>query len=130
MQSIALSDSALRQRVRRHVELLAQAATIAESTPASGAALVPTARRHANAVIEALDAHCNDAALPSYQPLPLNDAAGLIGWQPVPTPKRGKDAAVGTNDGTQAVGPPSGASSTANFRVFPRSARRSCRWPR
>jgi hypothetical protein len=97
VQSIALSDSA---RVRRHVELLARVATLAESMPANAAVLVPTARRHANAVIEALDAHYNDAALPSYQPLPLNDAAGLIGWQPVRTPKRGEEATVGPGDDT------------------------------
>ena len=104
VQSIALSDSALRQRVRRHVELLARVATIAESTPANAAALVPTARRHASAVIEAVDAHCNDAALPWYQPLPLNDAAGLIGWQPARIPKPGDDADVGTNDDNKAGG--------------------------
>jgi hypothetical protein len=33
-------------------------------------------------VIEALEGHCNDAALPSYRPLPLDDAEGLIAWQP------------------------------------------------
>lgn len=92
VQSMVLSDGPLRQRVRRHVELLSIIATLAETQPANSAALVPTARLHASAVLEALDAHCNDAALPSYQPLPLTDAAALIGWQPVPAPKRDKDA--------------------------------------
>lgn len=96
VQSIALTDSALRQRVRRHVELLARIATIAERTPANAAALVPTARRHADALIESLDAHYNDATLPSYQPLPLEDAAGLIGWRPRPT----HDGGGGTGGGT------------------------------
>jgi hypothetical protein len=85
VQSIALTDSALRQRVRRHVELLARIAAFAEGTPDNAALLMPTARRHADAVIEALDAHYNDAALPSYQPLPLQDAAGLTVWHPRPT---------------------------------------------
>jgi hypothetical protein len=97
VQSIALTDSALRTRVRRHAELLARIATLAESVPAGAAALVPTARLHADAVIEALDAHYNDAALPSYQPLPMNDAEGLIGWQP--TQRRGQDDAVGASGG-------------------------------
>ena len=55
-QSIAVTDSAVRQRVRRHVELLARVVTLAESSPTSGVALIPTARRHADAVIEAFDA--------------------------------------------------------------------------
>jgi hypothetical protein len=97
VQSTVLTDSALRQRVRRHVELLARVATFAESAPANGAALVPTARLHADAVIEALDAQYNDAALPSYQPLPLNDAEGMIGWQPRLMQKRGQDDAVGAS---------------------------------
>lgn len=82
VQSIALTDSALRQRVRIHVELLSRVATLAETAPANAAALVWTARLHANAVIEALEAHYNDAALPSYRPLPMNDVEGLIKWQP------------------------------------------------
>ena len=80
VQSIALTESTLRQRVRRHVELLARVATLAETAPGSVRALVPAARRHADAVIEALDAHYNDAALPSYRPLPMDDASGLIAW--------------------------------------------------
>jgi hypothetical protein len=85
VQSIALTDSALRQRVRRHVELLARVATVAETAPVGASALVMTARRHADAVIEALEAHCVDAALPSYRPLPLDDAEGLIAWRPAGT---------------------------------------------
>jgi len=42
-QSIAVTDSAVRQRVRRHVELLARVVTLAESSPTSGVALIPTA---------------------------------------------------------------------------------------
>jgi hypothetical protein len=56
VQSIAVTGSAVRQRVRRHVELLARVVTRAESSPASGVALILTARRHADAVIEAFDA--------------------------------------------------------------------------
>ena len=93
MQSIAVTDSAVRQRVRRHVELLARVVTLAESSPTSGVALIPTARRHADAVIEAFDAHCNDAALPSYQPLPLDDMAGLLEWRPVAAREGGQDGA-------------------------------------
>jgi hypothetical protein len=55
VQSIAVTDSAVRQRVRRHVELIARVVTRAESSPASGVALILTARRHADAVIEAFD---------------------------------------------------------------------------
>jgi hypothetical protein len=80
VQSIALTESTLRERVRRHIELVARVATLAETNPTGAAALVPTARRHADAVIEALDAHYNDAALPSYRPLPLEDAAALLTW--------------------------------------------------
>jgi len=89
VQSIALTDSALRQRVRRHVELLVRVAALAESSPAVAAALIPTARRHADVVIESLDAHYNDAALPSYRPLPMDDAEGLIRWAPKAGAERG-----------------------------------------
>jgi hypothetical protein len=50
-------------------------------------------------VIEALDAHYNDAALPSYRPLPMNDAAGLIAWPTAPAQNDGQDGAVGATDG-------------------------------
>ncbi len=99
VQSIALTESTLRQRVRRHVELLARVATLAETAPGSVGALVPAARRHADAVIEALDAHYNDAALPSYRPLPMNDAVGLIAWPAAPAQNDGQDGAVGATDG-------------------------------
>lgn len=45
VQSIALTESTLGQRVRRHVELLARVATLAETAPGSVGALVPAARR-------------------------------------------------------------------------------------
>ena len=99
VQSIALTESTLRQRVRRHTELLARIATIAETNPTGAGALVPTARRHADAVIGALDAHYNEAALPSYRPLPLTDAEGLIAWQPTTAQNDGQDGAVGATDG-------------------------------
>lgn len=67
---------------RTHVELLARVVTLAETAPGGAGALIPAARRHADAVIEALDAHYNDAALPSYRPLPLDDATALVAWQP------------------------------------------------
>lgn len=90
VQSIALTESTLRNRVRRHVELLARIATLSETAAGSVGGLVPTARRHADAVIEALDAHYNGAALPTYRPLPLNDAAGLITWQPTAAQAEGR----------------------------------------
>jgi hypothetical protein len=85
VQSIALTEGTLSRRVRRHVELLARVAHVAQDAPAGAKALVETARRHADAVIEALEAHCNDAALPSYRPLPLDDSEGLIAWRPTGT---------------------------------------------
>jgi len=105
VQSLALTDSALRQRVRRHVELLARVATVAETAPPGARALVMTARRHADAVIEALEAHCNDAALPSYRPLPLDDAEGLIAWQPAGSQAERQDGgASGGGDGRPCSG--------------------------
>lgn len=100
VQSIALTGSTLRERVRRHIELVARVATIAETNPTGAAALVPTARRHADAVIEALDAHYNDAALPSYRPLPMQDAAELLTWPSPPAQGNGQPAADGTPGGT------------------------------
>ena len=92
VQSIAVTDGAVRQRVRRHVELLAQVAMLTESAPGGAAALIPAARRHASAVIEALEAHYNDAALPSYRPLPMGDAAELVAWQPTAAQGDGRPA--------------------------------------
>lgn len=91
VQSMALTDAALRQRVRAHVELLARVATLAEKSAAGGVALAEPARRHTEAVIGAFDAHCNGAASPPYQPPPLNDVAGLLAWQPVPAEPARKD---------------------------------------
>lgn len=99
VQSTALTDRVLRNRVRRHIELLARVAGFAQSTPAGATALIPTARLHAGAVIEALDAQYNNAALPPYQPLPMDDAAGLIGWQLNPAQSRGQAAGADTNGG-------------------------------
>lgn len=109
VQSIALTDSALRQRVRMHVELLARIATVAETAPVGARALSATRRRNADAVIESLEAHFNDAALPSYRPLPLDDAEALIAWQPAGTQgtkRKQKDGgASGTGDGQPGSGP-------------------------
>jgi hypothetical protein len=104
VQSIAVTDSAVRQRVRRHVELLVRVAILAETAPGTADALIPTARRHAGAVIEALQAHYNDAALPSYRPLPMEDATGLLAWQPTAVQGNGQPAPGGT------VAPPGGQS--------------------
>ena len=83
IQSMALTDDTLRQRVRTHTELVVRLAAGAGSTP-SAAAFTGTVRRHADALIGALEAHVNGNSLPAYQPPPLNDAAGLITWQPAP----------------------------------------------
>jgi hypothetical protein len=61
VQSIAVTDSAVRSRVRRHVELLVRVAILAESAPDLAAGLIPAARRHASAVIEALEARRRSA---------------------------------------------------------------------
>jgi hypothetical protein len=84
VQSIAVTDSVVRQRVRRHVELLARVATLAETQPPAAAELIPTSRCHTDAVIDALTAHYNDAALPAYRPLPLEDAVALLAWHSPP----------------------------------------------
>jgi hypothetical protein len=98
VQTMALTDDSLRQRVRAHVQLLMRVALLAEKSPAGSVALTESARRHADALIEALEAHYTDTALPPYQPLPMNDVAGLLVWRPVgaePARKDGRrDSAV------------------------------------
>lgn len=88
VQAIALADRDLRSRVRNHVEWVGTFAAIADQRQVE-AVLVEPMRRHADALIDALDSHVNDLPLPPYQPPPLGDAAALIEWQPVGTPGSG-----------------------------------------
>jgi hypothetical protein len=82
VQSIALTDDPLRQRVRAHMQLLARVSLLAEQSAAGGVALSESARRHTDAMVEALESHYHGDALPPYHPLPLNDLDGLIAWRP------------------------------------------------
>jgi hypothetical protein len=66
VQSIALTDGDLRTRVRNHARLAGLLCVVAERGGGVGPRLSDTVRLHADAVIEAIDAHVNDQRLPSY----------------------------------------------------------------
>lgn len=85
VQSIALTEVALASRVRTHVLLTGRLAAITDQTSTSKA-LIPTVRRHTDAVIESLQAHFNDAPLPPYRAPSLDNAAALIAWARAPGP--------------------------------------------
>jgi len=83
VQCIALTDRDLRDRVMNHVKLVMTLANFSRAGPITQ--LVEPVRRHSGALIEAIEAHCNETALPPYQPPPLDDLPGLLAWQPPST---------------------------------------------
>jgi hypothetical protein len=93
VQGIALTDSDLRDRLRNHTEFVATLASMA-GRPKIEAVMVKPVRRHADALISALEAHVNDAPLPAYRPPPLSDAAGLLKWNPDPAAEAPDDSAT------------------------------------
>jgi len=71
-------------RVLAHLELCGPLIQIA-AAKLPPADVLRAVRRHADAVVEALEAHIRDKPLPSYVPLPLNpsgapDVKALISW--------------------------------------------------
>jgi hypothetical protein len=115
VQSIVLTDDALRQRVRIHTELAVRLAALAGKTDAA-AALTATVRRHADALIGALDAHVNGNPLPPYQPPPLDNAAGLVSWQP-PPPTPHNRVPDGGSSGIGLEWRPFGANAVGHIRL-------------
>jgi hypothetical protein len=86
VQSIALTDDDLRTRVQNHVLLASFLCVVAERGGGAGPQLADTVRRHADAVIEAIDAHVNGQRLPGYTAprLEASKAEDLLNWKPQP----------------------------------------------
>lgn len=85
VQRIGLTDSDLRTRVRNHMRLAGLLCVVAEQGGTVGVQLSETVRRHADAVLDAIDAHVNGQQLPSYTPLPKLEASKaqeLVDWKP------------------------------------------------
>jgi hypothetical protein len=78
VQTMALTDDTLSQRLRAHVQLFTRVVVAAQQEAALGVALTELARRQTDAVLDALGAHCRGDALPPYQPIPLTDVASLL----------------------------------------------------
>lgn len=80
-----IADDQVCARVLAHVQLCGPLIRAASATPLPKGVL-EAARRHADAVTEALEAHIREAALPSYTPLPTNasgamdDVRALMSW--------------------------------------------------
>jgi hypothetical protein len=86
VQSMALIDPAVRVRVQIHAQLAGRLVAVAQSSvgsPFPASMMIPE-RRHADAVIAALEAHVQDQVLPAYRPPPLTDAIALLSYQPSP----------------------------------------------
>ena len=76
-----LIDDNVANRVRAHVEFTAVFAAIARQGDIP-APMTEAVRRHADAVVSALEAHIADKPLPAYRELPLGRAAELMAWRP------------------------------------------------
>jgi hypothetical protein len=73
------------RRVLAHVELCWPLIRVASTTP-TPTQVWAAARRHADAVTEAIEAHIRGAQLPPYKPLPKSpsgsiDARALVSWR-------------------------------------------------
>jgi hypothetical protein len=79
VQTIALIDQDLRARVRNHLEWVRGFAGIASGRKIE-LVMVEPMRRHADALIDALDAQVNGLPLPPYEPPELGNAAALRIW--------------------------------------------------
>lgn len=81
-----IEDDRVRTRVREHVGLCHPLLMIAKDmSSAPPKAIIEAVRRHAELVIETLQAHVSGASLPPYPPLPrtkggIVDLDGLIAW--------------------------------------------------
>jgi hypothetical protein len=74
IQSLALTDDELRSRVRAHQTFVGVLGTLARQGGASAPPLADRVRKHADVVLDAISAHVHGNPLPSYQPLPLDNA--------------------------------------------------------
>ncbi len=86
IQSLALTDDELRSRVRAHQTFVGVLGTLARQGGTSAPPLADRVRKHADVVLDAISAHVHGNPLPSYQPLPLDNAGALAQWTPVPAP--------------------------------------------
>jgi hypothetical protein len=71
-----ITDDQVCQRVLAHVELCWPMIRVASATP-TPPQVWAAARRHADSVTEALEAHIRGAQLPSYKSLPKNPSGGI-----------------------------------------------------
>jgi hypothetical protein len=84
VQSMALTDPVLRERVQNHSQLagrLVAIATASVNSPFPPSMMDPE-RRHADAVVAALEAHVQELPPPAYNPPPLTDAKAMLEYQP------------------------------------------------
>ena len=92
VQGLALTDGDLASRVVSHIRLVAFLCRFAEQSGTAGPQLSDTVQRHAQAVVDAIEAHVNGRPLPGYAPLPpleVSRAQEIVGWKERPDAEAG-----------------------------------------